>query len=616
MKVVSCRAKPASFIFIITKMKHLRFLNKYFIKYRYRLLAGILFVVLSNIFAILPPKIIRYSFDLVKDNIVYYQMYEGFNLQGAYYSMFSHAILLFGITMLLLALLKGGFMFLMRQTLIVMSRYIEFDLRNDMYAHYQQLSTSFYRRNSTGDLMSRITEDVNRVRMYLGPAIMYAINLTVLIVIVVGTMLRVNAQLTLYVLLPLPVLATSIYLVNSVIHKRSEQIQQQLSRLTSIAQESFSGIRVVKAYVQEEPTRLYFDNESEQYKQKSLQLARVQAFFSPLMMMLVGLSTILTIYIGGTQVINGAITSGNVAEFILYVNMLTWPVTSLGWVAALIQRASASQKRINEFMSVKPDIETDSQAGNSRQLHGDVRFDAVSFTYPDTGVEALANVSFHLKPGQKMAVVGRTGSGKTTLAKLLLRKYDATQGQILLDGTDIKQLPLQSLRKQTGYVPQDVFLFSDTVSGNIAFGSEPAGMEQIIHAAKQAAVFKDIEQLPKKFDTIVGERGVTLSGGQKQRISLARALIKNPQLIIFDDCLSAVDAETEETILNNLNLFLSDKTAIVITHRIFSLMNFDKILVLHHGQVAEEGTHDELMLQKGIYYDLYQKQQLETRLAT
>ncbi|OWY20590.1 ABC transporter ATP-binding protein [Sphingobacteriales bacterium UPWRP_1] len=597
-------------------MKHLRFLNKYFIKYRYRLLAGILFVVLSNIFAILPPKIIRYSFDLVKDNIVYYQMYEGFNLQSAYYSMFSHAILLFGITMLLLALLKGGFMFLMRQTLIVMSRYIEFDLRNDMYAHYQQLSTSFYRRNSTGDLMSRITEDVNRVRMYLGPAIMYAINLTVLIVIVVGTMLRVNAQLTLYVLLPLPVLATSIYLVNSVIHKRSEQIQQQLSRLTSIAQESFSGIRVVKAYVQEEPTRLYFDNESEQYKQKSLQLARVQAFFSPLMMMLVGLSTILTIYIGGTQVINGAITSGNVAEFILYVNMLTWPVTSLGWVAALIQRASASQKRINEFMSVKPDIETDSQAGNSRQLHGDVRFDAVSFTYPDTGVEALANVSFHLKPGQKMAVVGRTGSGKTTLAELLLRKYDATQGQILLDGTDIKQLPLQSLRKQTGYVPQDVFLFSDTVSGNIAFGSEPAGMEQIIHAAKQAAVFKDIEQLPKKFDTIVGERGVTLSGGQKQRISLARALIKNPQLIFFDDCLSAVDAETEETILNNLNLFLSDKTAIVITHRIFSLMNFDKILVLHHGQVAEEGTHDELMLQKGIYYDLYQKQQLETRLAT
>jgi len=580
------------------------------------LLAGILFVVLSNIFAILPPKIIRYSFDLVKDNIVYYQMYEGFNLQRAYYSMFSNAILLFGLTMLLLALLKGGFMFLMRQTLIVMSRYIEFDLRNDMYAHYQQLSTSFYRRNSTGDLMSRITEDVNRVRMYLGPAIMYAINLTVLIIIVVGTMLRVNAQLTLYVLLPLPVLATSIYLVNSVIHKRSEQIQQQLSRLTSIAQESFSGIRVVKAYVQEEPTRRYFDNESEQYKQKSLQLARVQSFFSPLMMMLVGLSTILTIYIGGTQVINGAITSGNVAEFILYVNMLTWPVTSLGWVAALIQRAAASQKRINEFMSVKPDIETDAQAGDNRLLTGDIRFNSVSFTYPDTGVEALSNVTFHLKPGQKMAVVGRTGSGKTTLAELLLRKYDATQGQILLDGTDIKQLPLQNLRKQTGYVPQDVFLFSDTVSGNIAFGSEPAGMEQIVQAAKQAAVLKDIEQLPKKFDTIVGERGVTLSGGQKQRISLARALIKNPQLIIFDDCLSAVDAETEETILNNLNLFLSDKTAIVITHRIFSLMNFDKILVLHQGQVAEEGTHEELMLQKGIYYDLYQKQQLETRLVT
>lgn len=595
-------------------MKHLRYLNQYFLRYRFRLLLGILFVFLSNIFAIIPPKIIRYAFDLVKDNIAYYHLYNGFDLQTHYYSSFSNAIILFGGSMLLLALLRGGFMYLMRQTIIVMSRLIEFDLRNDMYAHYQQLSASFYRRNSTGDLMSRITEDVNRVRMYLGPAIMYAVNLAVLIVIVVATMVRVNAMLTFYVLLPLPVLAISIYLVNSVIHKRSEHIQQQLSQLTAIAQESFSGIRVAKAYVQEATTSKYFERESENYKQKSLQLAKVQAFFSPLMMLLVGLSTIITIYIGGRGVISGTITSGNIAEFVLYVNMLIWPVTSVGWVAALVQRAAASQKRINEFMQTPSDIVNPPNALNNT-LQGDIKFEKVGFTYPDTGIRALDNLSFHLQSGQKMAIVGRTGSGKTTIAELMLRKYDATDGNILIDGVNIRQLDLASLRNQIGYVPQDVFLFSDLVKNNIAFGKNAATIEQIKQASLQAAVLKDIEQLPHGFDTIVGERGVTLSGGQKQRISLARALIKNPQVVLFDDCLSAVDAETEETILQHLNSFLSDKTAIIITHRIFSLMSFDKILVLDNGRMAEQGTHDELLALQGIYHQLYQAQQLEGREA-
>lgn len=593
-------------------MKHLAYLNQYFLRYKWRLLLGMAFVLLSNIFAVIPPKIIRNAFDLVKDNIAYYRMYDGFTLQTHYYSGFGKAILLFGVSMIVLALVRGGFMFLMRQTIIVMSRLIEFDLRNDMYAHYQHLSTAFYRRNSTGDLMSRITEDINRVRMYLGPAIMYTVNLVVLIIIVVGAMLRVNAQLTFYVLLPLPILAMSIYFVNSLIHRRSESIQTQLSRLTTLAQEAFSGIRVVKAYTQESATGAFFNHESELYKQKSLQLARVQAFFGPLMMLLVGLSTILTIFIGGMGVINGTITSGNVAEFVLYVNMLTWPVTSVGWVAALVQRAAASQKRINEFMNTQPDI-TSLAGAQPFTLQGNIVFNNVSFTYPDTGVKALQNISFSLRPGEKMALVGRTGSGKSTLAELLLRKYDTTNGQILLDGKPIQTLHLPSLRSQIGYVPQDVFLFSDLVKNNIAFGNKTATMQQITLAAQQAAVLKDIEQLPQQFDTMVGERGVTLSGGQKQRISLARALIKNPQCIIFDDCLSAVDAETEETIINHLNTFLADKTAIIITHRIFALMNFDKILVLDEGKIAEEGTHDELLLKQGIYYELYQKQQAETK---
>lgn len=594
-------------------MKYLFYLNKYFWKYKFRLFLGLLFVIINNIFGVLPPQVIRYAFDLVKENITYYQLYEGFELQTSFYNFFSGVLIFFGIAVLVLALIKGIFMFLMRQTIIVMSRLIEFDLRNEVYNHYQNLSTAFYKRNRTGDMMSRVTEDISRVRMYLGPAIMYTVNLTFLIIIVVTTMLRVNATLTFYVLLPLPILSFSIYYVNSIIHKRSEIIQAQLSEITNVAQESFSGIRVLKAYIQEKATNSFFEKESEAYKNKSLDLVKVQALFMPLIMLLVGLSTIITIVIGGFQVINGSITAGNIAEFVIYVAMLTWPVMSIGWVAALIQRASASQKRINEFLEIQPTIVSPTE--KSLTLQGSISFDKVSFTYPDTGIKALQNVSFSLKPGEKMAIIGRTGSGKSTIAELLVRKYDVASGSIQVDGQDIRKVNLADLRNQIGYVPQDVFLFSETVVNNIAFGHvEKEVTDKLIrHSAQQAAVLKDIEGLPHTFSTVVGERGVTLSGGQKQRISLARALIKDPQILLLDDCLSAVDATTEHTIISNLNGYLSDKTALIITHRIFSLMNFDKIIVLEDGKVIEMGSHNSLLAKKGAYYELYEKQHIEDK---
>ena len=593
-------------------MKHLRHLNKYFWKYRYRLILGVLFVAFSNIFGVLPPQVIRHAFDLVKENIGFYQSMEGFELQGRYYGLFSSLLLMFGITVLLLAMIKGIFMFLMRQTLIVMSRLIEYDLRNEIYDHYQQLSSAFYKRSRTGDLMSRATEDVNRVRMYLGPAIMYSINLTVLIITVVISMLNVNRELTFYVVLPLPLLALLIYYVNTVIHKKSELIQIQMSRLTNIAQEAFSGIRVVKAYTQEQANLHFFEEESETYRQKSLSLARVNAFFVPLMILLIGISTIATIYIGGMQVINGYITYGNIAEFIIYVGMLTWPVASIGWVASIIQRAAASQKRINEFLQTRPEIISPNQ--HPLVLDGNIEFNQVDFTYPDTGIHALKKVSFHIKKGEKWALIGRTGSGKSTIAELLVRKYDVDKGNIFLDGIDISQVNLKELRRQIAYVPQDVFLFSETIKNNILFGYEQdTEMDKIELAARQASVNEDINALPEKYFTMVGERGVTLSGGQKQRISIARALIKNPQIVILDDCLSAVDAETEQEIIDQLNDFLADKTALIITHRVFSLMQFDRILVLENGRIIEEGTHNELLALNGSYTELYEIQKTDVK---
>jgi ATP-binding cassette subfamily B multidrug efflux pump len=590
-------------------MKQLAYLNKYLYKYRYRLIWGTVFIIISNYFSILSPKIVAYSFDLVKENIVYYRLYNGFGLQSEFRSLLSSGLLLFGIIMLLLAILRGVFLYFMRQTVIVMSRLIEYDLKNELYNHYQQLDLAFYKRNNTGDLMSRITEDISRVREYVGPALMYGINLAILVVMVIWAMVLVSPRLTFFVLLPLPLLSFSIYYISVIINQKSEKIQEKLADLNSNAQETYSGIRVIKSYVQEKEINRYFEVESNSYKQISLERAKIESFFFPLMLLLIGFSTILTIFVGGQGVINGTITPGNIAEFVIYVTMLTWPVTAVGWVASLVQRAEASQKRLNQFLHVKPEIT--SPTDEPFELKGEVAFNKVSFTYPDTGIQALKNVSFTLKPGQKMAVVGRTGTGKTTIADLLVRMYDADSGTITIDNVPITRLNLNDLRRQIGYVPQDVFLFSETVNGNVAFGTSGTLENDVIEATKNSVIHNDILSLPDQYATLVGERGVTLSGGQKQRISIARAFIKDPKLIILDDSLSAVDATTEKIILNNLKNILQEKTAIIITHRISSLLEFDKIIVLDGHSIAEEGTHDELMKRKGLYYEMYERQKLE-----
>jgi len=503
----------------------------------------------------------------------------------------------------------GLFMFLMRQTLIVMSRLIEYDMRKELFAHYEKLDLAFYKKNNTGDLMSRITEDVSKVRMYLGPALLYGINLVSLFSMVIYAMFQVSVELSLYVLLPLPILSLSIYYVSSIINKRSTIIQEQLATLNSTSQEVYSGIRVVKTYVQERPMLDFFAGQSEVYKHKSMDLVQVNAFFHPLMMLLIGVSTILTVYIGGLQVVKGNITPGNIAEFVIYVNMLTWPVAAIGWIASIVQQAAASQKRLNEFLKTPTSIQSTSKEQLS--LKGGIDFNAVSFVYPDTGIKALDNINLHLKPGAKLAIVGKTGSGKTSIADLLVRMYDVTDGTILIDGKPIQQHNVHNLRKQIGYVTQDIFLFSDTITNNISFGAKDAPKEEIEQFAKYAAVHDDIKGLTYGFDTMVGERGVTLSGGQKQRVSIARALIKKPNIIILDDCLSAVDTNTEAQILGYFNESLQDKTTIIITHRIYSRIQFDKIIVLEDGQIVEEGTHEELLKNKGFYYDLYEKQRVE-----
>jgi len=589
-------------------MLSLSYLNKYFWKYRKFLLAGIVFVILQNFGAIYPAQVVRKTLDEVTGALHQVESLDASGrsevLDTVTGQVFRFFLLILGV-----ALLRGALMFLMRQTIIVMSRHIEYDLKNEVFDHYQRLSLSFYRRNNTGDLMNRISEDVSRVRMYVGPAVMYAINLIVMFVLVIISMWHVNHTLTLYVVAPLPLLSLSIYFVSDIMNRRSEEVQTQQSRLSTFVQEAFSGIRVLKSFVREKSSVETFRNESDAYLRHNMHLVRVNAMFFPLMLLLVGLSTLLVIYVGGREVIAGRATTGNIAEFIIYVNMLTWPVTAIGWIASIMQQAAASQKRINEFLHTTPAIRN--TVNDPSPLKGAIAFRNVTFTYPDTGITAIRDMSFEVKPGQKLAIIGRTGSGKSTLADLLVRMYDVSSGQILLDGKDVREHDLFKLRRRIGYVPQDVFLFSDTVAGNIAFGKADAASETIEDYARYASVYNDIKDLPQGFETMVGERGVTLSGGQKQRVSIARALIKQPDILVLDDCLSAVDTNTEKQILGYFNESLGDKTAIIITHRIYALLQFDQIIVLDHGHIAEMGTHEELLARKGYYAELFERQSLE-----
>ena len=593
-------------------MRSLFRLNKYFLKYKWRLLLGILFVTLSNLFAIYPAQVVRHAMDTLKNT---YDQYGNITDKSVLASLMYSKVIGFAALIFGLSVVKGIFMFFMRQTIIVMSRFIEYYLKNEIFEHYQKLDVAFYRRNNTGDLMARISEDVGRVRMYIGPAIMYTINLLVMFVLVISTMISVNGRLTFFVLLPLPFLALAIYLVSSIIENRSDKIQQQLSSLSTFAQEAFSGIRVLKGFVREDVNAAALAEQSEKYRTNSLRLARVNALFFPIMLLLVGLSTLLTVYVGGLEVVNGRATFGTIAEFIYYVNMLTWPFAAVGWVTSLVQRAVASQKRINEFLETPPQILSSSKT--HEDVAGRVEFRNVSLTYPDTGIRALDNISFSIPQGKTLAIVGKTGCGKSSVAGLLVRMFDASEGIVLIDGKDIRSIPLSTLRDQTGFVPQDVFLFSDTLANNIAFGvkNDMTSREHIEQAARDASVYANIIEFPDKFDTMLGERGITLSGGQKQRVAIARAIIKQPRILVFDDCLSAVDTHTEEEILQNLRKVTRERTTVIISHRVSTVKHADEIVVLDSGNIVEQGTHEALLEAKGYYHKIYEMQLLEEEVS-
>ena len=585
-------------------MKELRYLNKYFVKYKYSFLLGIIFTIIAQIFMLFTPKLISKSFKVIeafaKDKTVSKAVIQD--------ELISNILLIIATT-----IIAGFLTFLMRQTLIVMSRHIEFDLKNEVFRQYENLSQNFYKQNRTGDLMNRISEDVSKVRMYVGPAVMYTINTAIRFAIVIVYMYNVSPTLTLYTLLPLPLLSFAIFKLSSEINKRSTIFQQYLSKVSSFSQEIFSGIRVIKAYSLENQHQENMVNLANESKSKILNLAKVQSLFGPLMLALIGISNLVVIYFGGLMYIDGTIQNiGTIAEFILYVNMLTWPVASLGWVSSMVQEAEASQKRLNEFLKVEPEIKNNNE--NKSIIEGSISFENVSYTYEDTNIKALENISFTVKKGETLAILGKTGSGKSTILSLISRMYDVSEGKINIDKNEISSINLFDLRNSIGIVPQDAFLFSDSIKNNIMFGKENATDEQVHSAAKSAVVHDNIMGFNKQYETVLGERGITLSGGQKQRVSIARAIIKNPPILLFDDCLSAVDTQTEEAILNNLNEICKDKTTIIVSHRVSSAKNADKIIIMDNGQIIQQGSHNQLINQEGYYAALYLKQLSEKEL--
>ncbi|KGL60660.1 ABC transporter ATP-binding protein [Polaribacter sp. Hel1_33_49] len=581
-------------------MRALQYLNKYFSKYKWRILIGLLITILSKLLSLKIPQIIRDSLNVVED----YHNNVVTDIAVVKDQLLINVLIIIGI-----ALLGGVLTFIMRQTIIVTSRLIEFDLKNEIYQQYQKLSLNFYKKNRTGDLMNRISEDVSKVRMYVGPAVMYSMNMIVLFAVGFSQMVQVDLKLTLYTLIPFPVLSISIFILSKIIHKRSTVVQEYLSKLTTFNQEFFSGINVVKSYGIEASIIKDFDVISDASKDKNIHLHKANALFFPLMLLLIGISNLLVIYIGGNQYINGEIQIGVVVEFMLYVNILTWPVAVVGWVTSMVQQAEASQARINEFLKQVPEIQNNNSA--STEIKGKVTFKNVTFKYDDTNITALKNINFTVNSGDTLAILGKTGSGKSTIIELISRLYDTTEGLILLDNKPIKEANLNDVRSQIGFVPQDPFLFSDTIGNNIKFGKEDATDAEIIEAAKNAVVHDNIIEFTNGYNTILGERGVTLSGGQKQRVSIARAIIKNPKILIFDDCLSAVDTETEEKILSNLENISKNKTTFIISHRVSSAKNADKIIILDAGEITQQGTHNQLITQEGYYKELYEQQLLE-----